>query len=68
MTYTEAIAWAGGTQTALADKLGVWQSSVARWKAGIPCQRQMQLERMSCGALRADAECWEPEKKDTENA
>lgn len=46
------------TQTALAEALGIGQSSVAEWGEEIPALRQIQLERITLGALRADPECW----------
>lgn len=48
------------TQTALAEALGIGQSSVAEWGEDIPPLRQIQLERLTLGALRADPECWPP--------
>lgn len=42
-----------GSQQALADALGIKQPSVAAWK-NIPAIRQIQLEAITEGALRAD--------------
>lgn len=42
-----------GTQQALADALGISQPSVAAWKA-IPILRQIQIETVTGGALKAD--------------
>lgn len=47
-----------GTQQAIADALGIYQSSVAEWTERIPALRQIQIERITLGALRADPECW----------
>ena len=57
MTKDDAIAWAGGTQALLAEKLGMKQSSVSLWGDRIPPLRQLQIERLSGGALRAGPEC-----------
>lgn len=56
MTKTEAIAWAGGTQEQLASKLGMTQGSVSLWKS-VPALRQLQIEALSQGQLKADPEC-----------
>ncbi len=56
MTKDEAIAWAGGTQALLAERLGMKQASVSLW-AKVPPLRQLQLEHLSSGALRAGPEC-----------
>jgi len=46
------------TQMALARALGVTQSSVSEWFAeggpGIPVLRQMQIQRLTRGRLKAD--------------
>lgn len=57
MTKHDAIAWAGGTQALLAEKLGVTQGSVSLWGDRIPPLRQLQLERLSGGELKAGPEC-----------
>lgn len=46
------------TQAALAEALGIGQSSVAEWGEDIPALRQIQIERITVGALKADPECW----------
>ncbi len=43
------------TQAEIAAALGVTQPSVAEWKEkGIPWLRQLQIERVTAGALRAE--------------
>lgn len=49
-----------GTQTALAQAIGIGQSSVAEWGEDIPALRQIQLERITKGALKADPTCYGP--------
>lgn len=56
MTFDQALAWAGGTQVALAAKLGVYQSAVSRWKRTIPPHYQFQIQVLSGGALTVDPE------------
>lgn len=57
MTTDEALKWAGGTQVALAGKLGISQPSVAAWGERPPALRQLQLEALSGGTLKADDDC-----------
>lgn len=57
MTTDEAITWGGGTQKALADRLGIAQPSVAGWGERPPALRQLQIELLSEGALKADPDC-----------
>ena len=57
MTTDEAIEWGGGTQRALADKLGISQPSVAGWGERPPPLRQLQLQALSLGKLIADSDC-----------
>lgn len=45
-----------GSQQALALALGVKQPSIAAWKE-IPELRQLQIERLTGGALKAGPEC-----------
>jgi len=58
MTTDEAIAWGGGTQHALAARLGIKQPSVANWGDYPPALRQFQIERLSGGALKAEPGCY----------
>ena len=56
MTKDDAVAWAGGTQTKLAERLGIKQSSISLWGERPPYLRQVQIELLSAGALKADPE------------
>lgn len=58
MTKDEAINYYG-SQVALAAALKINQSNISDWPA-IPDLRQIQLERLTNGALKADPECWVP--------
>lgn len=44
------------TQQGLASAIGVTQGTVSGWKS-IPPWRQLQIEALTGGALRADPEC-----------
>ena len=46
-----------GTQVKLAEALGMDQSSVSGWKEYPPPLRQLQIEALTKGALRAQPEC-----------
>jgi DNA-binding transcriptional regulator YdaS (Cro superfamily) len=46
-----------GTQSALARALGIDQSSVATWKEYPPPLRQLQIEALTRGALKAEPDC-----------
>lgn len=46
-----------GTQTAVAAALGIDQSSVSEWKEYPPDRRQVQLEMLTGGKLKAEAGC-----------
>jgi hypothetical protein len=56
MTKDQAIA-AFGTQQALADALGMKQGSVSLWGDYPPPLRQLQIEALTAGKLRAEADC-----------
>lgn len=43
-----------GTQQKLADALGIKQSSVGEWKAYPPKLRQLQLQQITKGRLKAE--------------
>jgi hypothetical protein len=47
------------TQVAAAEALGVFQSTVSDWKArgAIPPLRQLQVEALTAGKLKAGPEC-----------
>lgn len=46
-----------GGATATAQALGVSQPSVSNWEDPIPELRQLQIEKLTCGVLRAGPEC-----------
>jgi hypothetical protein len=46
-----------GTQVLLAQALGMSQGSVSLWGAYPPALRQLQLEAITGGALKAEADC-----------
>lgn len=51
MKKTDAVAFFG-TQTALAQTLGVTQAAVAQWGEVIPEKQALRLERLTEGALK----------------
>lgn len=53
MTKTEAVQWAG-TQNELARRLGMAQATVSVWSEVVPYVRQLQIQRLSRGKLKAD--------------
>jgi transcriptional repressor of cell division inhibition gene dicB len=56
MTKDEAIA-TFGTQVKLAEALGMSQGSVALWGTYPPILRQLQIEALTGGKLKAEPEC-----------
>lgn len=46
-----------GTQSALAKALGMHQSSLSTWGEFPPPIRQLQIEALTGGRLRAEPEC-----------
>ena len=56
MLTTEAITFFG-TQVALAAKLGINQSSVSTWGDHPPPLRQLQIEALTKGAVKAEPDC-----------
>lgn len=52
-----------GTQQAVADALGIKQSSVAEWGEYPPDLRQLQIEILTGGRLKAEPECKPGHKK-----
>lgn len=63
MKTSEAILWAGGTQVALAARLGINQPSVAGWGDYPPPLRQIQIEQLSGGVLRAEPDVFNQAKR-----
>ena len=54
MTYTQVVKYFGG-QAAAARALGIKPPSISQWKkSGITKLRQLHIERVTKGALRAD--------------
>lgn len=66
MKTQQAIKHAGNAK-ALADLLGITPSAISQWGDEVPPGRQIQLEQLSDGKLKADADCMEklidPKKK-----
>lgn len=57
MTKDQAVEWAG-TQVKLAERLGLKsQGSIAGWGDYPPELRQLQIEGLSGGALKAEPNC-----------
>ena len=56
MTKDEAVQHFG-TQTALAQALGLDQSTVSGWGSFPPPLRQLQIERLTSSQLKAEPEC-----------
>lgn len=57
MTKTEILDHFGGA-VATARALGITQPSVTHWdEDAVPALRQLEIERITCGALRAGPEC-----------
>ena len=56
MTKTQAVEHFR-TQVLLAQALGLSQGSISLWGDSPPLLRQLQLEALTDGALKADGEC-----------
>lgn len=54
VTKTEAVQHFG-TQHALAKALGIAQPTISRWGERMPAWRQLQIEALTAGKLKADA-------------
>ena len=55
MTKTEAIKFYGGKASKLADVLGISLPAIYQWKNDqVPLLRQLQLQRITRGRLKAD--------------
>ena len=59
MKTEQVINFFGGTQTATAKALGINQSSISEWGEFPPDARQLLVERISKGALKAEPGCLE---------
>ena len=62
MRTRDAIKYAGSRQ-ALADLLGCTLPAIYQWKAYPPGGRQLQIEVISGGALKAEPGCMDPKPK-----
>jgi transposase-like protein len=63
MKKSEAIAHYEGNVSALARALGIDQSSVYSWGEFPPGGRQLQLERLTKGKLKAEPGCMEAKRR-----
>ena len=59
MTKDQAIKALGGTQDALAKALNMTQGSVSLWGEYPPAIRQIQIEKLTKGRLKAEPWAWE---------
>ena len=66
MTRDEAVNFFG-TQTALAEALGITQPTIAEWKEYPPEIRQVQIERITKGKLKAEPSCYLPKTAHAES-
>ncbi len=62
MTKEEAIKYYG-SQSAVAEAIGIVQVSVCKWGEYPPELRQIQLERATKGKLKAEPYCWKNTRK-----
>jgi transcriptional repressor of cell division inhibition gene dicB len=66
MKTETAIQHAGGVK-ALATLLGVTVSAISQWEGDVPPARQLQLQKLTKGKLKADPDCLarllEPKRK-----
>lgn len=53
-----------GSQSALARALGIAQASVAGWGEYPPGGRQLQIEKVTKGELKAEPDCMQPAKRE----
>lgn len=67
MRKEEAISFYG-SQSALARALGIAQASVAGWADYPPGGRQLQIEKLTKGKLKAEPDCMNPAKRDKARA
>lgn len=54
MTTKEALAYYGNDARRLAGALGIWHSAVYQWGERPPALRQLQLQHLTDGGLKAD--------------
>jgi DNA-binding transcriptional regulator YdaS (Cro superfamily) len=60
MRTDEAITYFG-SQVKLAKALAMAQPSIAQWGDFPPAIRQVQIERLTNGGLKAEPECYRPQ-------
>lgn len=63
MTKSEALQFYDGNVSKLARALGIDQSTFYSWKDYPPGGRQLQLERITGGKLKAEPACMDSKKK-----
>lgn len=63
MTKEQALQFFKGNVSALARALGMDQSTYYSWKEYPPGGRQLQLERVTGGLLKAEPDCMERESR-----
>lgn len=68
METKEALEYYGGDARALADALGIWHSAIYQWGEHPPALRQLQLERITNGALKAEDGIFGDTKDGSSNA
>jgi hypothetical protein len=63
MDPARAIEWAGGTQTALAERLGLSRAAVSLWvqEGRVPLGRAYQIQVLSDGYCTVDPELYRDE-------
>lgn len=59
MRKQEAIDHFSGESSALADALGISPAAVSQWGEFPPDKRQLQIERLTGGTLKAEPGCLE---------
>ena len=52
-----------GTQQALAEAIGLTQPSIAEWGEYPPHLRQLHIQAVTGGKLKAEPDCLKPRKK-----
>lgn len=59
MLTSDALAYFDGSQAALARALGIKPPSIADWGETVPALRQIQLERITGGKLKASSDVFD---------
>jgi hypothetical protein len=63
MKTKDVIEFFGGTQLSAAEALGLAQSSIATWGVYPPKLRQLQIQAITKGKLKAERWCLDPKAK-----